>query len=157
VASILISAEAISTFESLFQTGEVYELFDEFAPYQQEVNASVTSADVVKAYRIRRALQEEMARFFTRYDVVVTPNFLSVAPRVSDDLSKALGAYTDPVGAVGNSCGLPSIALPCGFGKGHMPIGFQVMGPPWEESTLLAIGELYQKRTSFHLAHPPLA
>jgi aspartyl-tRNA(Asn)/glutamyl-tRNA(Gln) amidotransferase subunit A len=154
VAGVLISAEAISTFESLYRTGEVYELFDEFAPYQPEINAEVTSADVVKAYRIRRALQEEMSRFFSRYDVIVTPNFLSVAPRVSDDLTKALGAYTDPVGAIGNACGLPAIALPCGFGKGHMPIGFQVMGSPFEESTLLAIGELYQKRTSFHLQHP---
>src|SRR2546422_5612140 len=41
---------------------------------------------------------------------------MSVAPSIHGDLNKAL-PYSDPVGAVGNSCGLPSIALPCGFGR----------------------------------------
>jgi len=157
VAGLIISAEAISAFEPMFRNGDVYELFDEFAPYQAEIGASVTSADLVKAYRLRRALQDEMARFFGRYDVIVTPNFLSVAPRVSDDLTKALGAYTDPVGAIGNACGLPAIALPCGFGKDRLPASFQIMAAPFEEATLLDLGDVYQSRTKHHLARPTIA
>src|SRR2546422_10402823 len=80
---------------------------------------------------------------------------MSVAPSIHGDLNKAL-PYSDPVGAVGNSCGLPSIALPCGFGRDHMPAGFQVMGAPFEEPTLLELGRLYQSRTRFHRERPPL-
>jgi Asp-tRNA(Asn)/Glu-tRNA(Gln) amidotransferase A subunit family amidase len=58
------------------------------------------------------------------------------------------------VGAIGNTCGLPAIALPCGFGKAHMPVGFQIVAAPYEESTALDIGELYQKRTAFHRERP---
>jgi len=105
---------------------------------------------------MRRKLQEMTAGFFERWDYVVTPNFMSVAPPVTQDLYEAL-PYSDPVGAIGNACGLPAIALPCGFGKDHMPVGFQVMGAPWSEALLIEIGELWQKRTKYHEQHPTLA
>jgi aspartyl-tRNA(Asn)/glutamyl-tRNA(Gln) amidotransferase subunit A len=60
------------------------------------------------------------------------------------------------VGAIGNACGLPALALPCGFGREHLPAGFQIMGPPFSEGLLLDLGEVYQKRTSWHLERPPL-
>jgi len=156
VAGLIITAEALSTFEKFYRDRTVRELKDPYAQYQLEINQAMNGADLVKAWRMRRVLQEKMAGFFAAYDVIVTPNFMSVAPRIEEDLNKAL-PYPDPVGAVGNACGLPSIALPCGFGKQHMPIGFQIMGAPWDEATLLDLGELYQKRTAFHLERPPLA
>jgi aspartyl-tRNA(Asn)/glutamyl-tRNA(Gln) amidotransferase subunit A len=116
----------------------------------------MTGADLVKAWRMRMALQEQVAEFFSNYDVIVTPNFMSVAPRIEEDLYKAL-PYSDPVGAVGNACGLPAIALPCGFGKDHMPVGFQIVAAPYDEATLLDLGELYQGRTTHHREHPTLA
>jgi aspartyl-tRNA(Asn)/glutamyl-tRNA(Gln) amidotransferase subunit A len=155
LAGIIIADEALSTFEKFYRDGSVRRLKDPYAPYQPEINAAVTGADLVKAWRLRRLLQEKMAGFFAEYDVIVAPNFLSVAPRVEDDLLEAL-PYADPVGAIGNACGLPSIALPCGFGRDHLPVSFQIMGPPFSEGLLLDLGELYQKRTVWHLQRPPL-
>jgi len=87
--------------------------------------------------------------------VIVTPNFMSVAPPIDRDFYETL-PYADPAGAVGNACGLPAIALPCGFGANDLPAGFQIMAAPWDEALLLDLGELYQKRTQFHLRRPPL-
>jgi len=156
VATIILNAEAISTFENFFRDGTVWELRDAYAPYQREITRALTGADYVKAARMRDVLQHRMLEFFTSYDVIVTPNFLSVAPLVKDDLSKAL-PYSDPVGGIGNACGLPSLALPCGFGKGGMPVGFQIMGSAFEEGILLDLGERYQAHTDFHRKRPPLA
>ena len=103
---------------------------------------------------MRAVLQERMVEFYSSWDVIVTPNFMSVAPPIAEDLVKTL-PYPDPVGAIGNACGLPSIALPCGFGRGHMPVSFQVMGSAFEEGLLLDLGELYQERTGFHEERPP--
>ena len=61
------------------------------------------------------------------------------------------------MGAIGNACGLPAIALPCGFGRDHLPAGFQIMAAPWDEALLLDLGDLYQQRTRFHREHPVLA
>jgi aspartyl-tRNA(Asn)/glutamyl-tRNA(Gln) amidotransferase subunit A len=155
LAGIIIADEAIASFEPFYRDGRVKKLKDPCAPFQPEINAAITGADLVKAWRVRLALQREMERFFAEYDVIVTPNFLSVAPRIEDDLAQVL-PYADPAGAVGNSCGLPAIALPCGFGREHMPVSFQIMGPPWSEGLLLDLGELYQSRTHWHLERPPI-
>jgi len=154
VATTVLYAEAISTFERFFDDGSVAKLKDPYAPYQREVTAALTGADYVKAMRMRAVLLERMADFYSGYDVIVTPNFLSVAPPVAEDLVKTL-PYPDPVGAVGNACGLPALALPCGFGRGHMPASFQIMGSAFEEGLLLDLGEIYQARTSFHRERPP--
>jgi aspartyl-tRNA(Asn)/glutamyl-tRNA(Gln) amidotransferase subunit A len=155
MASLIINAEALSTFEKFYANGGVWQLHDPYAPYQPEITRALGGADLVKAWRMRAVLQEKMAEFFSNYDVIVTPNFMSVAPPISEDLNKSL-PYSDPVGAVGNSCGLPSIALPCGFGRGHMPAGFQIMASAFEEPMLLELGRLYQSRTRFHEERPPL-
>jgi len=133
----------------------VRQLKDPYAPYQPEINAEVSGADLVKAQRMRRTLQERMRDFFATYDVIVAPNFLSVAPTIDSDLYRAL-PYADPLGAIGNACGLRAIALPCGFGRDHMPAGLQIVGPPWSEGLLLDLGELFQQRTEFHQQRPPL-
>jgi aspartyl-tRNA(Asn)/glutamyl-tRNA(Gln) amidotransferase subunit A len=156
LAGIIITAEALSAFESFYRGGAVRQLRDPYAEHQPEINAAVTAPDLVKAWRLRGALQRAMAEFFGRWDVIVSPNFMSVAPPVTQDLYEAL-PYGDPVGAVGNACGLPAIALPCGFGKQGMPVGFQIVGAPFDEATLLDLGDLYQRRTDFHLQRPPLA
>jgi len=153
VSGFLINAEAVSNFESFYRDGTIRELSDDYAPYQPEILAGASPADVVKAWRMRRELQRKMAAFFESYDVIVTPNFLSVAPPIDRDLYETL-PYGDPVGAVGNACGLPAIALPCGLDPTGMPIGFQIVGAPWAEATLLALGERYQRRTDYHRLHP---
>jgi aspartyl-tRNA(Asn)/glutamyl-tRNA(Gln) amidotransferase subunit A len=155
VAGTLITVEALSAFEPFFRDGRVRQLKDPYAPLQPEINAAITGADVVKAWRIRAAMQRAMADLFGQFDLLVAPNFLTVASRVDDDLNEAL-TYADPVGAFGNACGLPAIALPCGFGKARMPVGFQLMAAPFDEGTLLEVGEAWQKRTRFHRERPPL-
>jgi aspartyl-tRNA(Asn)/glutamyl-tRNA(Gln) amidotransferase subunit A len=150
----VLYAEALSTFEKFFDDGTVRELTDPYAPYQREITVALTGADYVKATRMRALLQQKMLEFYGRYDVIVTPNFLSVAPPIALDLMKTL-PYPDPVGAVGNACGLPAIALPCGFGAHHMPASFQIMGSAFEEGLLLDLGEAYQSRTKFHQERPP--
>ncbi len=155
-ASVLITAEALSTFERFYRDGSVKQLRDPYAPWQPEINRAMSGADVMKAWRVRRVLQDQMADFYSHWDVIVSPNFLSVAPPVDKDLYQTL-PYPDPVGAVGNACGLPAIALPCGYGKDHLPASFQLMGAPWDEGLLCDLGEAYQRTTTFHQDHPTLS
>ena len=153
LAGAIITAEAISAFENFYRSGRVKQLKDPYAPYQADIAAAMTGADLVKAWRMREALQRRMQEFFERYDVILAPNFMSVAPPVDRDLNQTL-AYSDPVGAVGNACGLPALALPSGFGRDDLPVSFQIMGPPWSEGLLLDLGEGYQAKTRHHLARP---
>jgi aspartyl-tRNA(Asn)/glutamyl-tRNA(Gln) amidotransferase subunit A len=155
VSGLLISVEALAAFEPFLNDGRVKELVDDMAPRQRELAEPITGADTVKAMRIRESVQRAMRDFLDRYDVIVTPNFMSVAPAVEDDLNVAL-PYGDPVGGLAAACGLPGLALPAGFGKANMPAGFQLVGSPFEEATLLELGELYQSRTNHHRQQPPV-
>jgi aspartyl-tRNA(Asn)/glutamyl-tRNA(Gln) amidotransferase subunit A len=153
VSGTLIGVEALAAFEPFIQDGRVKQLKDKLAPYQWELAKPVTGADTMKCWRMRRELQEKVAEFYDKYDVVVTPNFKSVAPPVTADLNAAL-PYADPAGAIGVGCGLPAIALPTGFGRGHLPTSMQIMGAPFSEATLIELGEAYQRASNHHLEHP---
>ena len=125
------------------------------APRQREIAEVITGADTMKAMRIRESVQRATRDFLASWDVLVAPNFLGVAPPVEQDLNEAL-PYGDPVGALSAACGLPGLALPGGTGHAGMPLGFQLVGSPGDDAMLLDLGEAFQKRTSFHRAHPPL-
>lgn len=155
VAGTLISVEALSAFEPFFTDGRVARLTDPLARRQRELNEPVTGADTIKAMRMRHELQSKVAEWFERYDVILTPNFKSVAPPLTMDLYEAL-PYGDPVGAISAACGLPGLALPAGFGAARMPCGFQLVGAPFEDARLLALGERFQQRTTHHLQRPAL-
>ena len=67
-------------------------------------------------------------------------------------LIPATTQFTFPV----NAAGLPAIALPGGFAADGMPIGFQVIGRPFADRTLAAVGEAFQHRTDHHAQAPAL-
>ena len=52
--------------------------------------------------------------------------------------------------------GLPGISIPCGFTRGGLPIGLQIIGPPYEEAGLLAIAHAYEQGHDWHTRHPKL-
>ena len=155
VSGLLITVEALATFETFLDDGRVKQLTDAMAPRQREIAEVITGADTVKAMRVREAVQRAMRDFMTNWDVLVAPNFLGVAPPVEQDLNDAL-PYGDPVGALAAACGLPGLALPGRAGAAGMPLGFQLVASPGDDGLLLDVGEAFQKRTAFHSAHPAL-
>ena len=154
-AIVSVQVEAAAAFEPLFADGArgARQLVDERAFAQGEVAKAITGADYVKALRLRRVMQEEMNRFFARYDVIVAPNFLKIAPGVTEDMDTYF-AGGDALGAMGNACGLPALALPMGFGREGMPCGFQVVAPAFEEASLMRVGRAFQEATAFHKERP---
>ena len=49
-----------------------------------------------------------------------------------------------------NYLGLPALAVPCGFSAEGLPLGFQLVGRPFDEGTLLNCGHMFQRETDFH-------
>jgi len=89
---------------------------------------------------------------------VLLPATQGPAPEIaaSDDAIAATAAlsrffWVAPAGA------LPALALPCGFTASGLPLGMQLLAPPWHEERLLQLGRDYQRRTDWHLRRPPLA
>jgi aspartyl-tRNA(Asn)/glutamyl-tRNA(Gln) amidotransferase subunit A len=50
--------------------------------------------------------------------------------------------------------GLPAISVPCGFSRSGLPIGLQIVGAPFAESTVLAVAYAYEQATEWHRRKP---
>jgi aspartyl-tRNA(Asn)/glutamyl-tRNA(Gln) amidotransferase subunit A len=46
--------------------------------------------------------------------------------------------------------------VPCGFTQAGLPVGFQVIGRPFDEVTVIRIGDAYQRMTDWHTRAPAL-
>ena len=54
-----------------------------------------------------------------------------------------------------NLAGIPGLSVPCGFANG-LPVGLQLLGRPFDESSLLRLGHAFEQATPHHEATPPL-
>jgi len=53
----------------------------------------------------------------------------------------------------GNLVGLPALSLPCGFAD-NLPVAIQLVGLPFSENLLVAVGRQYQAKTDWHRRRP---
>ncbi len=95
-----------------------------------------------KAQNLRLALIRNMDEALREVDVLATPTTPMKAIELTGAATKD-GSWRGR-GAIDmsrNTCpsnltGHPALSVPCGFGRNGLPIGLQLMGRRWDESTL---------------------
>ncbi len=163
VAGLIIDAEGSSVFEPLIQSGKVEELADQKQIAGLKAGLGIAAKDYLRAMRIRRMIQKDLWKLFADFDVLVSPSRFGPATKVSEPLDRRRSDRPTPnarglsdLGAAGNLAGLPALSLPCGFARG-LPVAIQLVGRPYSENTLLAIGREFQNRTDWHRRRPPVS
>jgi len=162
VLSTILAAEEASIFESLIVSGKVDELADKPQIAGLKAAMDVSAKDYLKAMRIRRLIQEEFSKLFAEVDVLIAPGRPGPAIKADQRLDAPTsppppaGTPTGFAGIIqaGNLAGLPALVLPCGFAD-NVPVALQVVGLPFSENTLLAVGREFQSRTDWHKRRPP--
>lgn len=154
-AVLIIVVEAAAAFEPLITSGKVRELVEPAAKWAGDAARTISALDYVRAMQARRLIQQALDEILGRFDVLISPTVPILAARISDKLETSF-AYGDPLGSGGNLAGLPALSLPCGFSKAGLPIGFQIVGRPLEDLTVLALGRLFQENTEWHRRRPPM-
>src|SRR5262249_120876 len=130
------------------------ELFGELLRERLLAGALITGSEYVQAQRIRTLLQADMNAALRRVDVLATPT----SPKPAATFAQVYDPdYGFPRGNTGpfNMTGLPSLAVPCGFTTGGLPISLQITGRPFDETTVLRVGHTYEQATDWHKPHPP--
>lgn len=104
-----------------------------------------SAVDYIHAQQIRRHLKQDFHNVFENIDVLITPTLPIQTPKIGADTVELNGEevgvldhiirFTGPF----NITGLPALSVPCGF-KGHLPIGIQIVGKPFDEKTILNVG-----------------
>ena len=117
------------------------------------------ASDYVLAWRELQQVRRQARKVFQDVDILVTPTTPRPPYTVEESIKRAemerlppLLSNTGPFDVYG----LPTISVPGGFTKSGLPIGLQLSGAPWAESTVLSIAHAYQQSTDWHLRKPAL-
>jgi len=154
-AGIVVAVEGASAFRSLIASGGVAELNDPLGKIGGYMNEEISASDFILAQRIRGILQKRMDAVFAQVDVLVAASLPVTATTLDANLDDAL-SFPDPIGGIGNFCGLPALSVPCGFGRQGTPVGLQFVGGPLADNKLVQVARLFQSRTKWHTQHPKL-
>lgn len=159
--STILAAEQASIFEEFITSGTVGQLSDPYQIAGLQASLDVPARDYLKAMRVRRLIQGDFSRLFTNVDVLLAPGRSGPATKLEQPLDRPVftPAQGTPAGLqgiiqAGNLAGLPALVLPCGFAD-NLPVALQVVGAPFAENLLFAIGREFQKRTDWHKRRPP--
>jgi aspartyl-tRNA(Asn)/glutamyl-tRNA(Gln) amidotransferase subunit A len=154
-AGVVISVEGASAFDTLIESGRVAELTDPLGRIGGYINQTVPGSDYLRALRIRSILQRKIDTLFDKCDVVVAASLPVAATSMETNLETDL-AFSDPLGGIGNFCGLPAISVPSGFTSKNLPIGLQFVGRALGDDAVIAAADLFQSKTKWHRRHPQL-
>ena len=154
-AGVVVSVEGASAFRSLIEPGGVEQLNDPLGKIGGYMNEEISASDFILAQRIRGLLEKRMDEVFAQVDVLVAASLPVTATTLDANLDDAL-SFPDPIGGIGNFCGLPALSVPCGFGHQGTPVGLQFVGAPLAEDKLVQVARLFQSRTKWHTQHPKL-
>jgi aspartyl-tRNA(Asn)/glutamyl-tRNA(Gln) amidotransferase subunit A len=164
-AGVIVDGEGASALRDLIESGKVKQLRDPSDRAGGYAMLLTRAADYLDAMRARVRMRAELDALVSRYDALVAPTRLRLAPPVGRDLrAPEPGAPPTPARdaprapatiPAGNLAGLPAIAVPMGFGRDRLPVSLQLLGRAFSEETLVALADAYQDMTDWHRQRPP--
>jgi aspartyl-tRNA(Asn)/glutamyl-tRNA(Gln) amidotransferase subunit A len=123
-------------------------------------------ATYAQARRHVDTVRREIKKVFATVDVLVTPTQRGLAQPIAPPQPPAGGRGGGPAAGAGGGglintaafdvYGLPTISVPCGFSASGLPIGLQISGNHFAESTVLAVAHAYERATEWHKRRPAL-
>ena len=121
------------------------------------------------AQRVRRVICQEFDQAFERVHVIAAPTTAIPAPTIEDlergfveidgkriNLQDSRGNFLTLCTIPFNQTGLPALNLCCGFSSSGLPIGMQIVGKAFEESTVFKAGSAYEKAAKWNKRKPQL-
>ena len=119
------------------------------------LSSGYKDAYYVKALQVRRLVKKDFDEAFETCDVVMGPTTPTAAFRAGEKAADPLAMYLSDVYTVScNLAGLPGLSIPCGFTTAGLPIGLQLLGPPFAEGSMLRAARMYEAATDWHTRRP---
>lgn len=110
----------------------------------------------LKAQKVRTLIKQDFDRTFEKYDVIIGPTAPTTAFQIGSQVDDPLTMYLNDILTIPVSlAGVPAMSVPCGFADG-MPVGLQIIGKAFDESTVLRVAHAYEAHTDHHKQRPSL-
>ncbi len=120
------------------------------------LSAGYYDAYYLQAQKVRHLIADDFRRCFESVDIIAGPTTPTPAFGLGEKLDDPVQMYLNDIYTIGvNLAGLPGASVPCGFSEG-LPVGLQLIGPAFGESTVLNFAHQYQQATDWHERSPEL-
>jgi aspartyl-tRNA(Asn)/glutamyl-tRNA(Gln) amidotransferase subunit A len=121
------------------------------------LSAGYYEAYYAEALKVRRLIKNDYDAAFKRCDCVIMPTSPGVAFKIGEKTADPLQMYLSDIFTISvNLAGLPAISVNCGFSRAGLPIGLQVIAPPFAEEKILQTAYTFEQNTEFHKLKPAL-
>ena len=108
-----------------------------------------------KALQVRALVKNAYDQLFERFDMILSPVTPTTAYKIGENINDPMKMYMGDIYTVSvNLAGLPAAALPCGFDRKGLPVGFQLIGNAFSEEKLINAARIYQQNTDYHEKKP---
>jgi aspartyl-tRNA(Asn)/glutamyl-tRNA(Gln) amidotransferase subunit A len=164
LVSTVYAAEGSTIFAELIEGERFEELVDTRQKAGLRASLDIRARDYLQAMRLRTTVSAAFAEIFKDADAILSVGRTITATPITQALDTPGMTASNPQAskrpgntgliAAGNLAGLPAIFFPCGFGTDGMPVGLQLVGPPFSEPLLVALASAYQRATDHHTKRP---
>lgn len=149
VSRVILMAEAAAVMEPYMHRRE------DFGPDVRlllDQGRLLSATDYIQAQRLRRMMRDEFRQLWRQVDCLFTPTTPAGASRIGQSVIEFDGrsedvrlAATRFVRAI-NMMGWPALSLPCGYDPDGLPLGLQIIAPPFQEKLLLRVAAALEPR-----------
>jgi len=120
------------------------------------LSAGFYDAYFIKAAKVRTVIINDFKAVLKDHDFIMGPVAPTTAFGIGDEIKDPITMYMNDVLTIPvNLAGLPGLSLPAGFSN-NLPVGMQLIGRPFDESTLYKACYAFEQNTVFHLQVPTL-
>lgn len=110
----------------------------------------------LKAQKVRTLIKRDFDQAFEKFDLLIAPTAPTTAFKIGEQIDNPLQMYMNDILTIPVSlAGIPAISVPCGLADG-LPVGMQIIGKPFDESTVLRAAHAYEQNTEHHKLRPQL-
>jgi len=115
------------------------------------LSAGYQEAYYKQALKIQKVIQNEYKNIFREVDALITPTAPTTAFKLGEKANDPLTMYLSDIYTVSaNIAGLCGLSIPCGLTQDNLPVGLQLLGAPFKESTILKLAHHFQQVTDWH-------
>ena len=152
----VITPEAVAVHENMLARHA--DLYTPAVRSRIQAGFNTPAIDYLRAQRARQWFNHQMAESMKKVDVLVTPTVPIQTPTIRECTpspgNTGGGAGLPFFTGVFDVTGQPSHSIPCGFTVEGMPVGMMSSGHPFEETTVLRVGNAYEQLTDWHQRPP---
>ncbi|HEX4230797.1 MAG TPA: amidase [Bryobacteraceae bacterium] len=130
------------------------ELYHPWSQRELERLKTVQTVPYVETLKRIRECRRDIKHTFEQVDILLLPTMREPAPLISETVNRTHKRPHSNTSSF-NHFGTPAMTVPCGFSKDGLPIGLQIVGPPYAEPRVLSAGYAYQQATDWHTRTPP--